>query len=124
VPKIAQNFQQCRTQCGSNVKISRKKPFLADEVVKKVCDTVTGLIGASYHNDENLLPHINALKQKLPITIVLFLHQDEYLDAAEHFKPLALRLKTRIKQQLNFLNVEVEVVNELTLPENAGWKLI
>jgi hypothetical protein len=48
----------------------------------------------------------------------------EYLDAPEHFKPLALRLKTRIKQQLNFLNVEVEVVNELTLPEDAEWKLI
>lgn len=60
----------------------------------------------------------------IPITIVLFLHQDEYLDAPEHFKPLALRLKTRIKQQLNFLNVEVQVVNELTLPEDAGWKLV
>jgi len=116
--------QQCRSQCSSNIKISRKKPFLADELVKKACDTVSGLVGAFYHKDEKLLPHINALKQKLPITIVLFLHQDEYLDSPEHFKPLALRLKTRIKQQLNFLNAEVEVVNELTLPENAGWKLI
>jgi hypothetical protein len=68
-----------------------------------------------------LLPYINALAKKLPLTIVLFLHQDKYLDAEEHFKPLALRLKTRIKQQLRFLNINVEVVNELTLPENAGF---
>ncbi len=43
---------------------------------------------------------------KVQMTIVLFLHQDKYLDANEHFKPLALRLKTRIKQQLRFFEYQ------------------
>jgi hypothetical protein len=114
-------LEQCRKLCHSLVKISRKKPFLVDEVVKKVCDTFTGLAGAFRHDDETLLPYVSALAKKLPLTIVLFLHQDKYLDANEHFKPLALRLKTKIKQQLRFLNINVEVVNEFTLSENADF---
>ncbi len=116
--------ERCRHLCDPKIKVTRKKPFLADEVVKKVCDTFTGLAGAYRHDDETLLPHINALAQKLPLTVVLFLHQDEYLDREEHFKPLALRLKTRIKQQLRFLNVNIEIINEITLPKNVGWKLL
>ena len=114
----------CRNQCSSKVKVTRKKPFLVEEIVKKVCDTFVGLAGAFRHDEETLDSHIKVLAQKLPITIILFLHQDEHMDAEARFKPLALRLKTRIKQQLRFLNVEVEIVNELTLPEGVGWKLL
>jgi hypothetical protein len=120
----APEVEECRHLCNSKVKVTRKKPFLADEVVKKVCDTFTGLAGAFRHDDETLLPHVNVLAQNLPLTVVLFLHQDDYLDREEHFKPLALRLKTRIKQQLRFLNINIEVINEVTLPKNVGWKLL
>jgi len=62
--------------------------------------------------------------RKIPIHIVLFLHQDEELDESQKFKDLAPKLKTRIEQQLRCLNVKVQVENSLTLPESAGWKLL
>ncbi len=61
--------------------------------------------------------------------VVLFLHQDTDLDDPKYFKPLAAKLQMKIEQGLTFLNLRVDVVNELTLPNlskhtNTAWELV
>jgi hypothetical protein len=117
----------CRDTCQSvknEVKIIRKKPYLADYVAQKIRDTFFGLAVALHNNETALKPYLDDLGRGIPITIVLFLHQDEELDNPQKFKLLAPKLKTRIEQQLRCLNVNVQVENSLTLPESAGWKLL
>jgi len=117
----------CRNACNSvktEVKINRQKPYLADVVAKKVRDTFFGHAVALHNADATLKPYIDDLGRNIPVNIVLFLHQDEELDKPQKFKDLAPKLKTRIEQQLRCLNVKVQVENSLTLPENAGWKVL
>ncbi len=103
--------------------VSRKKPYLADEVTQKVRDTCAGLIGAFLQDMSEFLPFSTALHNKLPIHVILFLQQDEEHDKADDFKRMAQRLAEKIKQQLVFLNVSVEVVNQFTLSPNAQWRI-
>lgn len=117
----------CRDACRgvkNAVGIIRKKPYLADTVAQKIRDTFFGLAVALHNNETALKPYLDELGRGIPITIVLFLHQDEELDNPQKFKLLAPKLKTRIEQQLRCLNVNVQVENSLTLPESAGWKLL
>ena len=69
------------------------------------------------------LPFSTALHNKLPIHVILFLQQDEEHDKADDFIRMAQRLAEKIKQQLVFLNVSVEVVNQFTLSPNAQWRI-
>lgn len=121
-----QAVTDCRDSCQNvkkEVKIIRRKPYLADLVVQKIHDTFFGLAVALHNDEVTLKPYLNDFVRGIPITIVLFLHQDEELDNPQTFKVLAPKLKTRIEQQLRCLNVNVQVENSLTLPESAGWKL-
>jgi len=116
----------CRDSCKSlkkEIKIIRRKPYLADWVAQKIRDTFFGFAVGLHQDDTYLKPYLDDFKRGMPINIVLFLHQDEELDEPEKFKDMAPKLKTRIEQQLRCLNVNVRVENSLTLPENAGWKL-
>lgn len=122
-----QTVINCRETCKNlqkEVKIIRRKPYLADLVAQKIRDTFFGFAVALHQDDTDLKPYLDDLKRGIPITIVLFLHQDEELNNPEKFKDLAPKLKTRIEQQLRCLNVNVRVENSLTLPESAGWKLL
>jgi hypothetical protein len=103
--------------------VSRKKTYLADEITQKVRDTCAGLIGAFLQDIPEFLPFSIALNSKLPIHIILFLQQDEKIDNANDFKRMAQRLADKIKQQLVFLNVSVEVVNQFTLSPNVQWRI-
>lgn len=128
-PQDPQEVIACRTFCENQpfyeqVKISRKKPFLGEEIAEKVRHTFLGLSGAWRHQDNELMPYIKDLGDTVPLKIVLFLQQDALLDDPREFKPVASSLKTKIEQQLSFLNVQVDVVNSLTLPTNAGWKVL
>lgn len=120
-PEVVECRQLCRDK--NHVKIIRSKPWIINEVVKKVCGTFFGLALARREDNATLKPHIEALDRKLPIIIVLFLHLDAQLEAAQNFESMAWRFKTQIEQQLRFLRVSVQVENSFTLPENAGWKL-
>lgn len=108
----------------SQILLSRKKTFLADEIALKVRDTCAGIFGATQQNIPEFQPFSSALHSKLPIHIVLFLQQDEERDRAIDFRRMAQRLADKIKQQLVFLNVTVEVVNQITLSPNAQWRLL
>jgi len=69
----------CRETCESlkkEIKVIRRKPFLADWVAQKIRDTFFGFA----EDDSHLKPYIDDFKRGIPITIVLFLHQDEELD--------------------------------------------
>lgn len=101
------------------VTIHSARPYLVDEVSKKVKDTLLGLL-ASYRQEESTL---SAYAQSLftnknqPILVLLFLERNAELNTEENFKPLALNLQLAIEQQLNSLgNIQVGVVNSLTLP--------
>ncbi len=120
----------CRDRCSEykdEVRFSRRKPYLGDEIVEKVRGTFLGLIGALRNNDKEMEAYVNDFMCNVPIHIILFLHQDTELDQIVSFKPLASRLKTKIEQGLSFLKVHVSVVNELTLPvlpKSAEWRLL
>ncbi len=108
----------------SQILVSRKKTFLADEIALKVRDTCAGVFGATQRDIPEFQPFSSALHNKSPIHIVLFLQQDEERDRAIDFRRMAQRLADKIKQQLVFLNVTVEVVNQITLSPNAQWRLL
>jgi len=122
-PQAVINCRETGKSLKQQIKVTRRKPFLADLVAQKIRDTFFGFAVALHQDDTHLKPFIDDFKRGVPITIVLFLHQDKELDNPEKFKDMAPKLKTRIEQKLRCLNVNVLVENSLTLPEDAGWKL-
>jgi hypothetical protein len=104
-----------------------ERPYLVDEVVKKVKDTLLGLFSAYRQNNEDLEKHSRSLfcNPDKPILVLLFLERSEELNKEENFKPLASNLELAIKQKLSFLgNVHVNVVNSLTLPSELSIKIL
>jgi hypothetical protein len=101
------------------VNISSARPYLVDEVSKKIRDTLLGLF-ANYRREETALssyakPLFTSNNQL--ISVLLFLERNTVLNQEENFKPLASHLKLKIEQKLSFLgNIQVGVVNTLTLP--------
>jgi hypothetical protein len=110
-----------------SVIIRSKRPYLVDEVSKKIRDTLLGLF-ISYRKDELALSsYAESLftNKNQPILVLLFLERNTELNKEENFKPLALKLKLAIKQKLSFLgNIQVDVVNSLTLPATLGIKML
>lgn len=105
-----------------HVFVSSKRPYLAKEIVKKMRDTLTGLL-AAYRNADRKLAPINKMifVDNKPIFFIFFLERKGELNLAENFKPMASNLKLAIEQKLDFLgNVKVDVVNTKTLPISLG----
>jgi|GEM_PF-695505 len=117
--KIKAIKSQFRPEQLNTVNISSARPYLVDEVSKKIRDTLLGLF-ASYRAQEAILsPYAQSLftNHELPILVLLFLERTTELNKAENFKPLAINLQLAIEQKLSFLgNIQVGVVNSLTLP--------
>ena len=116
----ARNFV---TENGWNetISIKRKKLHLADEVTQKVRDTCSALLGVINSDSNEILHYAESICAKKPIHIVLFLQQDENVEL--EFRRLALRLAHKIQSQILFLNATVEVVNRLTISQNAEWNI-
>jgi len=116
--KTLSHLEKTRTMCIP------KRPYLAEEVVKKAKDTMLGLLAAYYQNDTKLLPYYQAIfTDKKPVVLILFLERTEILNQTEFFKPLASNLKLAIKQKTGFLCANVDVVNSLTLATPLGIKV-
>jgi uncharacterized protein YbgA (DUF1722 family) len=99
--------------------INSARPYLVDEVSKKVKDTLLGLLASYRQGDATLSPYTQSLftHNNHPILVLLFLERNAELNQEENFKPLASNLKLAIEQKLSFLgNIQVGVVNSLTLP--------
>jgi hypothetical protein len=99
--------------------IDSARPYLVDEVSKKVKDTVLGLLASYRQRDLTLFDYAQSLfvTNDKPILVLLFLERNPELNQEKNFKPLASDLKLAIEQKLNFLgNIQVGVVNSLTLP--------
>ena len=104
------------------IKVLSPRPYLADEVSKKVKDTLLGLIAGQRYNDVDL--NIYHHYQNKPIVVLLFLERSKHLNEVEHFKPLASHLKITLEQQLSFLgNIHINVVNTLTIPHESAIKV-
>lgn len=101
------------------ITIYSARPYLVDEVSKKIKDTVLGLLASYRQEDTTLSVYSKSIftNNKQPILVLLFLERNAELNQEENFKPLASNLKLAIEQKLSFLgNINVDVVNSLTLP--------
>jgi len=108
------------------VKVASKRPYLAEEISKKMKDTLLGLF-AAYRNADQKLSSFNKsiFADKKPITFIFFLERKGDLNLPENFKPMASNLKIAIEQKISFLgNIKVDVINTHTLPKNLGIELL
>ncbi|MDO9215380.1 MAG: hypothetical protein Q8Q54_15615 [Methylococcales bacterium] len=99
--------------------IRSKRPYLVDEISKKIRDTLLGLFASYRKEDTELFSYSQPLftHNDKPILVLFFLERNTELNQEENFKPLASNLKLAIEQKLSFLgNIQVGVVNSLTLP--------
>jgi len=104
------------------VLISSKRPYLAEEIIKKMKDTLIGLL-ASYRNSDQKLSSFNKsiFIDNKQIIFIFFLERKGELNLPEEFKPMASNLRIAIEQKIGFLgNIKVDVVNTHTLPPNLG----
>ena len=124
--KVQEIKAQLSPEQNNAVIIKSIRPYLIDEVTQKVRDTVLGLF-ACYRKEEIVLSsYAQSLfsRNNQPILVLLFLERNPELNQAENFKPLASKLKLAIEQKLSFLgNIQVAVVNTLTLPSDLGIKV-
>lgn len=122
---IVQSLREKSTpQELNSVNFKNKRPYLIDEVDKKVRDTLLGLFANCRRNNQkpSNLPLCNQdfLINKL-IFVILFLERSEELNQPEVFKPMALDIKLALEQRLSVLgNIRVDVVNTLTMPPALG----
>jgi hypothetical protein len=110
-----------------SITIDSARPYLVDEVSKKIKDTLLGLFAAYRKEDITLSVYSQALfsNNKQPIFVLLFLERNPELNKDENFKPLASHLKLAIEQKLSFLgNIQVGVINSLTLPNGLGISIL
>jgi hypothetical protein len=110
-----------------SITIHSARPYLVDEVSKKIKDTLLGLFAAYRQEEITLSAYSQALfsNNKQPILVLLFLERNPELNQDENFKPLASHLKLAIEQRLSFLgNIQVGVVNSLTLPNGLGINIL
>jgi len=104
------------------VLISSKRPYLAEEIIKKMKDTLIGLL-ASYRNSDQKLSSFNKsiFIDNKQFIFIFFLERKGELNLPEEFKPMASNLRIVIEQKIGFLgNIKVDVVNTHTLPPNLG----
>lgn len=126
--QIQRIHDKLQTECRLNrreknfIKVVSPRPYLADEVSKKVKDTLLGLIAGQRYNDADL--NYYHYYQNKPIIVLLFLERSKHLNEIEHFKPLASHLKITLEQQLSFFgNIHINVVNTLTIPHESAIKV-
>lgn len=109
------------------IKITSPRPYLVDEVAKKVQDTLLGLFASCRNNDEALSPYAQSIlmSRTKPISVLLFLERKEQLNQEIFFKPHATNLKLAIEQKLSFIgNIQVGIVNSLTLAASLEIKIL
>ncbi|MCQ8103776.1 hypothetical protein NP590_06635 [Methylomonas sp. SURF-2] len=114
----------CKEEINA-VSFSNKRPYLVDEIDKKVRDTLVGLL-ASYRSKDSKLSTYNRpfLFEDKPVFVIVFLERNVELNQPGVFKPMASSLKTAIELKLSFLgNIKVDVINTLTIPQSLGIKV-
>ncbi|WP_353572822.1 hypothetical protein [Candidatus Albibeggiatoa sp. nov. BB20] len=123
-PKALPEIAACQKLCkeNRNIKIIRKKPYLGDEIAKNVKDTLLGLVSANYDNNPELKPYYQAIAEKQPLRIILFLVQDEIIENNRDTKRALGLLSDKIKQCLQFIDIEVSVLNQQIM-QHEKWKV-
>lgn len=108
------------------VLVSSKRPYLPEEISKKIKDTLIGLFAAYRKSDQRLSPFNESIfVDKKPIVFIFFLERKGELNLPENFKPMASNLKMAIEQKVSFLgNIKVDVVNTHTIPTNLGIEVL
>ena len=116
-------IEECKDRCAGigNIKIIRKKPYLGDEIAKNAKDTLLGLVSASYDNDSELKPYYQAIAKKQPLRLILFLAQDQELENRYDARRALGLLADKIRQHLQFINVDVTVLNQQIM-QNENWQ--
>ena len=117
---------QLTPQQQKKIIIDSARPYLADEVSKKIKDTLLGLFSSHRNKESALSSYSQSLftRSDQPILVLLFLERNTQLNQEQFFKPLASNLKLAIEQKLRFLgNLQVDVVNTLTLPSTLEIKV-
>jgi hypothetical protein len=122
----AQLIQQIKAKLTNEeklaVSITSKRPYLVDEVDKKLKDTLLGLF-ASYRNNDSKLSSFNKhiFTYNKPIILIVFLERTPELNKPDIFKPMVTDLKIAIERKLGFLgNFKVDILNTLTIPPELG----
>lgn len=107
------------------VSFRNKRPYLVDEIDKKIRDTLVGLLASYRAKDLKLSDYSRPfIFDNKPVFVIVFLERNEELNQPETFKPMASSLKKAIEQKLSFLeNISVDVINTLTIPESLGIKV-
>ncbi|MEI7868087.1 MAG: hypothetical protein WCI11_09340 [Candidatus Methylumidiphilus sp.] len=108
------------------VTITSKKPYIVDEVVKKTKDTILGLLASQRQTDKKLAVFNKSLFfDNQPIILILFLERNEKFNEPVYFKPMASDLKIYIEKKIGFFgNIQVLVVNSLTISPELGIKVV
>ena len=96
---------------GREVKAQRKKPFIIDEMLLKVRDTLAALAIAHRVAEPDLLPWSLFVNPAPQWNLVLLLTWE-----IKDFKLLAKRLRTKLEKAFSGYGVNVFVVNQATLP--------
>lgn len=125
--RVAQVKSKLTDEDKNLVKITSVRPYLVDEVAKKVKDTLLGLFASYRNSDEELSPYSQSvlMSRTKPILVLLFLERNEQLNQDQFFKPHATNLKLAIEQKLSFLgNIQVGIVNSLTLPASLEINIL
>lgn len=124
---VTANNEKSNIRMTETKKINDERPYLVDEVEKKVKDTLLGLFAAYRNNTAELIKHSRSLfcNPDKPILVMLFLERNTELNQPINFKPLASNLGLAIEKKLSFLgNIQVAVFNSLTLPNEFGIKVL
>lgn len=99
-----------RKNWKSHVSAVRKKPFIVDEVIQKLRDTMVGLSVAKRLAISDFTPYADWSDSSATLRFILFLTWD-----AAEFKLVAKRLQHKLNQALKPYGVEGFVVDESTL---------
>lgn len=91
----------------NSVKVARKKPFIIDEIIEKLRDTLVCLNFAKYENESSLSLYSNWFDSKQPPIVVLFLTWN-----INDFKRIAKFLTQKLNTALLPYGLEGIVVNE------------
>ena len=89
------------------LRVSRKKPFIIDEVIGKLRSTLVGVTAARMQNDATLQPYVSACDVGAPLTVVLLLTWD-----IADFGRLARLLQQKLSSALEPYGVKGFVINE------------
>ncbi len=101
----------------SMVAVQRRKPYIVDELVMKLRDTLASMSIAAQQLEPELADFVVLPRQKL--TLVLLLCWES--SGVNEFKRLALRLKAKLDTALAPYGFEGVIVNEHGTVPGLGW---